>query len=360
MITRDPKRKASLFLIGAIFLLVATACVPEVTGVFVGMDEPGTTADGLDYDANDIIFIENPEYISDVPAWMTLFDGEWYGLSDEDHDLSAFSFNEAILPFGIFGSAGPNDAEEELELYLSFEQNRARVPGIPGHVLGQDIVKFNATSPGAFSADDATYSYEVFFDGSDVGLTKASEKVDGISVWPPEYFQFNTSDVEFPYDCNAGVIFLSTRGSHRVSPTPDGGHLVGDGSDVLAFCAFNTGPDTAGFWFRVFDGSEAQIKPRNALTGLDVWSVDLSMPLTNADAGTLDIDVSFFFTPRKPFTAHGGSVSGDLSDLFFGRTSDGSTYIEHTGFNLNDGNTFPPVNGVVENASVLDFLNAAP
>lgn len=354
MFTRDPKRTIRLFVFGALFLLAAAACVPETAGIFVGMDQPGATADGLDYDANDIIFIEDPNVTNNVPAWITVFDGEWYGLSDEDHDLSAFSFNELIFPFDITGSAGPAGADEEMEIYLSFEQNRARVPGIPGHVLGQDIVKFNATGPDVFAPNDAgEYSYEMFFDGSDVGLTKAGEKVDGISVWPAEYYNNLTNDVALPYDCNAGVIFLSTRGSYRVSPTPDGDHLIGDGSDVLAFCAFNTGPDTAGFWFRVFDGSEADLKPRNAITSLDVWA--LGIDNTNADAGTLGVDMAFFFTPRKPFTAHGGAVSGQLSDLFVGITDAGATYIEGPGFNFNDGNDVPPVNGLVENVAVFEF-----
>lgn len=357
MLTRDPKRAFTLFLIGAIFLLAAAACVPEIDGVFVGMDQPGTTADGLDYDTNDIIFIEDPEVNNNAGAWITVFDGEWYGLSDEDHDLSAFSFNEQIFPFDLifpFDGAGPADADGEMEIYLSFEQNRARVPGIPGHVLGQDIVKFSAAGPDIFAPNDATeYSYEMFFDGSDVGLTKAGEKVDGISVWPAEYYNNLTNDVALPYDCNAGIIFLSTRGSYRVSPTPDGDHLIGDGSDVLAFCAFNTGPDTAGFWFRVFDGSAADVKPRNAVTSLDVWA--LGIDNTSADAGTLGVDLAFFFTPRKPFTAHGGSVSGQLSDLFIGITDSGASFVEGPGFNFNDGSSVPAVNGMVENAAVFEF-----
>jgi hypothetical protein len=65
--------------------------------------------------------------------------------------------------------------------------------------------------------------------------------------------------------------------------------------------------------------------------------------------------VAFFFTPRKPFTAHGGSVSGQLSELFAGITDSGATYVEGPGFNFNDGSSVPAVNGMVENAAVFEF-----
>ena len=122
--------------------------------------------------------------------------------------FSAFSFNEQTFDYIFLG----NELDTDEELYLSFEANRTKIPGIfPTWVYGQDIVKF---TNGAANYDG--YEYEMFFDGSDVGLTTMSEKVDGISVWPPEYYEVLAADVDFPYDCNAGVIFLSTRGRYRV------------------------------------------------------------------------------------------------------------------------------------------------
>jgi hypothetical protein len=333
-----------------IFAFAASACVPDVAGLFAGMEKSGTTADGLDYDETDILFFD---ILNGATNWITAFDGEWFGLKDGKHDLSAFSFNELIFSVGL----GPNASEQEL--YLSFESNRARVPGIPGWVYGQDIVKLTATLPATPPVDPSDYQFEMFFDGSDVDLTTMSEKVDGISVWPPEYYDLLALDVDLPYDCTEAVIFLSTRGPYRVSrENVDGDTLRGDGSDVLAFCATNLGDDTAGYWFRAFDGSDAGIEPPNAAYSLDVWAIGNIGPLS--DSGDLDLDIFFFFTTRDDFEAHDGAVEGDISDLFVGGALDGSDGVEFTGFNYNAGIDVPALNGVVENAGVLDILLTTP
>jgi len=348
MYARDMKKLLQLAVALAIFLIAAAACTPgDYSGVFVNLDSVGTTSDGVNYDKNDILFLPTEEVsptVNYVSNWVTVFDGEDYGLNDAKHDLSAFSFNEMTFDFGQLVN---EDLSEEL--YLSFEANRTKIPGIfPTWVYGQDIVKFTAGDP---------YTYEMFFDGSDVGLTTMSEKVDGISVWPPEYYETLPNDVELPEDCNAAVIFLSTRGRYRVNNN-QGGFLVGDGSDVLAFCATNVGNDTAGFWFRAFDGSEANLQPRNALTGLDVWGVNLADILSNADSGNYEGGISFFFTPRMEFSGTddiGDTIYGGPSQLFAGA----SVFDDHAIFgpiqDFNEDGDYPAVNGMVENISVLDF-----
>ena len=238
------------------------------------------------------------------------------------------------------------------ELYLSFEANRARVPGITGWVYGQDIVKFTVNAP----TPDG-YAYEMFFDGSDVGLTTMGEKVDGISVWPPEYYETLPNDVELPANCNAAVIFLTTQGRYRVS-NYQGGTLTGDGSDVLAFCATNIGDDTAGFWFRAFDGSEANIKPPNAMTGLDVWGVNMSSLMSPNDSGNYPGGISFFFTPRMPFSGideNGDTIYGGPGQLFAGISVLDAHAIYGPLQDFNVDGDFPAVNGILENISVLDF-----
>ena len=353
MYARDTKKLLQFGLVMVIFLIAATACFPDYKGVFINMDTVGTTSDGVNYDKNDILFLDlaggNSPVANYTSNWITVFDGEDYGLNDTKHDLSAFSFNEQTFDYIFLG----NELDTDEELYLSFEANRTKIPGIfPTWVYGQDIVKF---TNGAANYDG--YEYEMFFDGSDVGLTTMSEKVDGISVWPPEYYEVLAADVDFPYDCNAGVIFLSTRGRYRVNNN-QGGFLVGDGSDVLAFCATNLGYNTAGFWFRAFDGSEANIDPPNALTGLDVIDVDYYGITSNVDSGTIDNGITFLFTPRRDFTGDtegGGTLYGQASELNAGIKDGNHHYLDGPFWNFNEDGSYPAVNGFVENISLLDM-----
>lgn len=352
MYARDTKKLLQLGLVMVIFLIAAAACYPEYDGVFVNMDSVGTTSDGVNYDKNDILFLDLSGNVNPVANytsnWITVFDGEDYGLNDTKHNISAFSFNEQTFDYIFLG----NELDADEELYLSFESNRSRVPGIPGWVYGQDIVKF---TNGAVNA--AGYEYEMFFDGSDVGLTTLSEKVDGISVWPPEYYETLADEVSFPYDCNAGVIFLSTQGRYRVNNN-QGGFLIGDGSDVLAFCATNVGQDTAGFWFRAFDGSEANIRPPNALTGLDVIDVDYYGITSNTDSGSIDNGITFMFTPQWAFSgndSNGDPLYGGDSKLYAGIKEGDQHYIDGPFWDFNDEGDYPAVNGLVENISLLDI-----
>lgn len=344
-------RKMSGFVILAIvFLLGAAACVPAYESVVIGTETEGTTDDGLYYDTNDLLFFNTS---ATTPAWETLFDGEWFGLNDAKHDISAFSFNEFVFPPDADMSVEDVD---EMELYLSFEANRARVPGVPGFAFGQDVVKFTAEAQNGtgLSANDVSYNYEMFFDGSDVGLTTNGEKIDGLSVWPPEYFEITgTNDVDFPYDCTAGVIFLSLHGNYRVN-TNRGGFLVGDGSDVLAFCATNTGPDTAGFWFRVFDSSDAGFAPIHGIQGIDVLGVEFTTPVAS-DSGTDDIGITFVFvTGHKPSSALGGTFTGQKNNLYAASTSPAIDF-EGPFTSFDDGVDGPAVNSLVENVTILDF-----
>lgn len=351
MNTRFSSRFFGLVLVSLILLIGAVGCVPTEAGVWVSMDAEGTTADGVSYDMNDILFVDTE---AATPAWTTVFDGEEVGLNDKKHNIHAFSFNEAVFNFDdLITSSAP-----AMELFLTFEANRAWVPGIPNRVYGQDIVKYTGPVSTGTTVDPLAYSYEVFFDGSDVSLTTLSEKLDGISVWTPEYYDLITAnDIEIPFDCPAAVIFVSTRGNYRVSNNL-GGHLVGDGSDVLAFCATNTGPDTAGYWLRVFDSSLAEVNPSGAISGLDVWAMDPTMTTVD-DAGNADIGVVFFFTSRKPFSGlddGDATIEGEPNDLFIGAGMVDDAAIEGPFFNFDEGIEIPPVNGPVDSLSVFDFM----
>ncbi|CUS06240.1 exported protein of unknown function [Candidatus Promineifilum breve] len=341
MLANKPKLVLQLILISAFLLVFAAGCEPDVLGLFVSMSDEGTTEDGVVYDENDILFLDEE---SDPAFWSTVFDGEAYGLNDEKHAIGAFSFNETIFynPDAAVNEPG------EMELYLSFQANRAWVPGISDRVQGQDIVHF-------YTPDGIEYNYDLIFDGSDVDLTNGTEKIDGFSFWPPEYYDLFVPDVDLPYDCSAGVIFISTRGSYRVSADHlPNGHLKGNGSDLLAFCATNLGWDTAGFWFRVFESSQAEIFPRSVITAVDVFALDPNwVNAGGPDGGNLDVDLYFFFAVRNAFTSNGGS--GGPSQLFVGGVEDGNYGTVGPIIDFNDSD-LPALNGTITAMSMLDFI----
>ena len=100
-----------------------------------------------------------------------------------------------------------------------------RVPGVPGWVTSSDAVVFEEAQNGNAPEDN----YEMFFDGSDVGLTTRSEQIDSLSLW--ETGPFAPNAVALPSDCTAGMLFISTAANYRV-PAAEGGALTGRGGDV--------------------------------------------------------------------------------------------------------------------------------
>lgn len=344
MLARNPKIVLQLLLVSALLLVAAVACEPDVAGLFVLMADPGTTEDGLDYDENDVLFYD-PDATN--PGWGTLFDGEWYGLNDDKHALGAFSFNEYILYHSP--DAATVDAPGELELYFSLQANRAWVPDIPIRVQGQDVIRF-------YTPNGWDYEYELMLDGSDIDLTKETEKIDGLSVWPMEYFNILAPDVDLPYDCYGGVYFISTRGNYRVSSDQMGGsQLIGSGSDVLAFCATNTGEDTAGYWFRVFQSKEADMFPRSVMTSIDVFYLEPEVVNRANDYGNFPVNIAFFFTARNPFTSHGEFFNGNVSELFLGAVEHPDHYVLGPVWNLNDPGV-PALNGTVTGLGVFEHM----
>jgi hypothetical protein len=315
-----------IFVIGLI--LVATTlltaqlvfAVPVETDVVaVSATEAGVTDDGVEYDAYDIVARETTYTVTTSSAtsyWYILFNGETFGLGTK-HVIDAFSIN----------------AEEEVgsacglycvdAIYMSFKQDAIPVPGIMGKVQGEDIVAFEPGGSGDTSVNTVvTGTFSLYFDGSDVGLTTRAEKIDGLDVW-----NVSIVDVQFPEDCSAGILFISTQGAYRV-PAANGGSLVGDGSDVLIFCATNLGSDTDGFWFRGFDASDEGWPGanKNSLYGLDVsgfFTIDEQEEDEAAELGfhfvvknTLNVP-SAFGGPSEifGFSDCGGDVFGPIDDL---------------------------------------------
>ncbi len=330
----------ALFTAIVLLLLAMAACVPDgFNTIFVSVRDPGVTEDGVEYSTEDILLTIDT---AEPSNWYKVFDGSEFGLTTR-HDISAFSFNEflwnPIIPLNVTTEL----FEDIPELYLTFTPNGVIVPGVPTKVAGHDIVRFTET--GLPGQDAGTF--QLFFDGSDVGLTLNSEKVDGIGYWPPESFPLAIQEVDLPVDCSAGVIFITTMGRYRV-PSANGGSIVGNGSDVLLFCAFNTGPKTAGLWYRVYNGEEEGIHPLQAGFSADVIGFELIDPAADPAA-----NVTFAFTPRKPFTHPGLLEPGQLSDVYVAAT--GGFITGGPEFNFNEDDSIPALNGVADSIGLWDF-----
>ncbi len=354
------QRRSTAIAVVVLLFLFAAACVTDPGAVLVSMQRAGTTADGLDYSPEDIIAVTDE---GSGPEWFTYFDGSEHGLTPK-HALNAFSFNEQLM--FTAGGSNPTAQDDDLyipELYMTFRPNSIKVPGIPGRVMGQDIVKYTETDP----SDVGTF--EMLFDGSDVGLATAQERIDGLGFWAPETYP----DPLYEDACPAGIFFITTQGVYRV-PGQDG-QIVGSGFDVLLFCATNVGPDTAGFWYRVFNNRNyGWFYPGRASTSLDVIGFALAPepmagaagngPGINAKQEDLAAGIDFLFVPRTAF-----GISG-LTDRDFQPSQlyeidtltsypDIDFYGPHVDFNTGEdyfnGNTFPPVNGLVQSMSIWDF-----
>ncbi len=358
------RRFGTFAAVAILLLLFAAACVTEPGAVLVSMRQAGTTADGLNYGPEDIIAVAN----NGSPEWFTFFDGSEHGLTPK-HSLNAFSFNEYMVSFMSNGGPGTQDDVLDIpDLYMTFRPNSIAVPGISGRVMGQDIVKYSETD----SNDPGTF--ELLFDGSDVGLTTRTEKIDGLGYWAPETYP----DPIYEDQCPAGIFFITTQGPYRVRGAT-GGQIVGSGFDVLLFCATNVGPNTAGFWYRVFNNRDyGYFYPGRASTSLDVVAFELDPNVTSAMAGKgpsanapepdLDAGIAFLFTPRTAF-----GITGETPKIFepsqlylFAGTEgqplgfDGPLVDFNTGEDFTTSTTFPPVNGVVQSVSIVDFPFGTP
>jgi hypothetical protein len=129
-------------------------------------------------------------------------------------------------------------------------------------------VKFTATQLG----DATAGTFELFFDGSDVGLGGSSEDVDGIEL---------LSD---------GRVLISTSADFSVA------QLTGQGEDILALTPTSLGDTTAGSWSLYFDGNDV------GLTGAGVDGISVG------DNGAI------YLTAKSRFDVPG--LSGKDEDVF--------------------------------------------
>lgn len=115
-----------------------------------------------------------------------------------------------------------------------------------GSVDDSDLVRFVPTSLGSNTAG----SFEMYFDGSDVDLTRSGEDIDSVSVTA------------------SGDLLISTLGSFSVSG------VSGRDEDILRFSPTSLGSNTSGSWSLEFDGSDVGLSDSSSEDVSGVWFDD--------------------------------------------------------------------------------------
>ena len=164
-------------------------------------------------------------------------------------------------------------------------------------------------------------TFEFFFDGSDVDLNSSSEDIDAVIPLPD------------------GSLLISVYGSARL------GDLRGRDEDLLHFTPTALGQETAGSWSIYFDGSAV---------GLTEGSEDVT-------AATLGADGTLYLATKGDFAVAG--LAGDRDDLFgciLGATGENSTACTFFAFFNGDTVRFDrPIDGATLGASALNRVFSA-
>ncbi|NNJ12715.1 right-handed parallel beta-helix repeat-containing protein, partial [Chloroflexales bacterium ZM16-3] len=225
----------------------STPVPPTESDVIYLSSTSGGTVGGVAFDDEDVL-----AYDTGNGAWSLYFDGSDVGLGRTNiQDVTAFRLMD------------------DGSILFSFVVATV-VPGL-GVVDGSDIVRFVPTTLGTTTAG----SFEWYFDGSDVGLTRVAERIDTIGTLPD------------------GRLLISTTGSFSVPG------VSGSDEDLVAFTPTSLGANTAGSWSLYFDGSDV---------GLSSASEDVNGVWVNPATGAI------YLTTLGSFSVSG--LSGDGSDIF--------------------------------------------
>jgi len=184
--------------------------------------------------------------------WQLYFDGSDVGISGADIDALAILDDGSLLFSFITGTS---------------------TPGL-GNVDDSDIVRFVPSALGPTTAGQ----FQVYFDGSDVGLTKDSEDIDALSVR------------------RDGSLIVSTTGDYSVPS------LNGNDKDLLAFTPSRLGANTAGVWSLYVKGADIGLQNGNSEDISSLW-LDEQTPNT----------VGLYLSTLDDFEVN--QLSGDNNDL---------------------------------------------
>lgn len=182
-------------------------------------DAPGTAVPGLG-------MVQDEDIVKyDAGTWSMFMDGSLagIGLGQAGEDIDAFD----LLPDGSI---------------IISPRGAASVP-VLGAIASQDLARCVPSAPGPITA----CTWTMYFDGSDVGLTLATENIDGVTV-------------------SAGNIYLSTTGNFAVTGAS------GQGKDVFRCNGPVTGPATSclGNFSMYFDGSVQGLPATMDLDAIDL------------------------------------------------------------------------------------------
>ena len=208
----------------------------------------GGTAGGVSYADEDIL-----SYDTGSSSWSLFFDGSDVGLGGAGaRDVDAFH----ILDDG--------------SILLSIV-SASTIPNV-GAIDDSDLVRFVPTSTGTTTSG----TFEMYFDGSDVGLTTNGEDIDAVMVLAN------------------GDILISTSGSFGVTG------LSGADEDLIRFTPTSLGSATAGTFSMYFDGSDVGLNNSSGEDSAAAW--------VDEAAGSISLST------RGSFAVTG--VSGEDEDIF--------------------------------------------
>lgn len=217
---------------------VAIEVLNPASALFVSSSGSGTIGD-IDFKDEDILVFD-----SLTGNWFTYFDGSDVGLTGNGVDVDAFY----IAPDG--------------SILLSVNEDNIPIPGI-GAIDESDIVRFVPTSTGL----DTAGTYQLYLDGSTVGLDTLEEDIDAIAFAPD------------------GRLVVSLRGSSNIL-----GVLTSRDEDLLGF--------NGSTWSMYFDGSDV---------GLNAAGLDVDAASIDQSNGTIH------FSFNQAFSITG--LSGDGDDI---------------------------------------------
>ncbi|MEM9773247.1 MAG: choice-of-anchor Q domain-containing protein [Chloroflexota bacterium] len=220
--------------------------------VYVSSTSAGTV-DAVTFTDEDIL-----AYNQNTQTWSRHFDGSDVGLGgDPFKDVDAFTIlDDGSILLSIAGDS--------------------TIPDI-GAVDDSDIIRFIPTKIGPKTEG----SYEMYFDGSDVGLTTNKEDIDAISLLPD------------------GQILISTLGAAQVLKQ-FGNTLNALDEDLMVFTPLSLGENTSGYFALYLDGSDLGLNTPEE----DLWGVSVDLNASN-----------LYIKPQGNFDT--GAVTGLPSDFLF-------------------------------------------
>ena len=219
---------------------------PEAGLLYLSAESDGKV-DNISFKDEDILAFDQT-----TERWQLYFDGSDVGISGADIDALAILDDGSLLFSFITGTS---------------------TPGL-GNVDDSDIVRFVPSALGPTTAGQ----FQVYFDGSDVGLTKDSEDIDALSVR------------------RDGSLIVSTTGDYNVPG------LTGNDKNLLAFTPSSLGANTAGVWSLYVKGADIGLQDGNSEDISSLW-LDEQTPNT----------VGLYLSTLDDFEVN--QLSGDNNDL---------------------------------------------